>query len=140
MIYYLPIILLLICGCSPSDPELKKIWNKNEAVILTNETGNIILVPSLFYWKLLEGKPNNIGTYSIKNNHSNDSYIIEKQHHDKGEHYKITKVYSELAEKTHNETETKINLVWLKISGLFTLLILIIVLTISQIGKRAILY
>ena len=101
-----PLILLLICGCSPpSDPELKEIWWKDQAIVLVDGTNNTTLVPQLEGWKIEIGQVVNTSVlYSIKGKDPNNLYVLRKDLPN-SDVYKVIKVYSESVEKMHNETK-----------------------------------
>jgi hypothetical protein len=110
MKYYLLLILLLMIGCGPSDPELNLIWRKNQAIVLTNGTNNITFIPetSLFTLAWRRGWGQDVDTsvlYSIKGKNSNDLYTlrqfdwgVQKNHYPDTDIYEIIKVYSESVE------------------------------------------
>jgi hypothetical protein len=126
MKYLIPLILLLICGCSPpSDPELKEIWWKDQAIVLVDGTNNTTLVPHSEGWRIEIGQVVNSSVlYSIKGKDPNDLYILSKglPGFKSRDIYHAIKVYSEPLEKMHNETKPSL---WYEIL-VFILIICII--------------
>jgi hypothetical protein len=125
MKYLIPLILLLICGCSPpSDPELKEIWWKDQAIVLVDGTNNTTLVPHSEGWRIEIGQVVNSSVlYSIKGKDPNDLYVLRKDLPN-GDVYKVIKVYSQPLEKMHNETKPSLVFTLIVLTALILFLII----------------
>jgi hypothetical protein len=125
MKYLIPLILLLICGCSPpSDPELKEIWWKDQAIVLVDGTNNTTLVPHSEGWMIEIGQVVNTSVlYSIKDKDPNNLYVLRKDLPNGGV-YKVIKVYSQPLEKMHNETKPSLVFTLIVLTALILFLII----------------
>jgi hypothetical protein len=128
MKYLILLILFLICGCSPpSDPELKEIWWKDQAIVLVDGTNNTTLIPHSEGWRIETGPVVNTSVlYSIKGKDPNDLYILSKglPGFKSCDIYYVIKVYSEPLEKMHNETKPSL---WYEILVFILILIICII-------------